>query len=169
MWGAKSPDNEKIVAISAALNDLKGKFKLDDKLATIKKGGGNDKGGKKAKNKKNTLNRVAQKKDKAWKKVPPKDGEKKNEEVGKYTYYWCEHHMAWTVHTPSDCGLGKERKDVQQPARATLLQAKAATYAVEAAMALNPNFSALLKAAATGAFSDEEVDIHVRTRGKASN
>jgi hypothetical protein len=151
-----APNDKKIVAMSAALNDLKGKLKLNDKLAAIKKGGGNNKGGKKAKNKKNTLNKVAQKKDEAWNKVPPKDGQKKTKEVGKYTYHWHEHHMAWTVHTPSDCRLGKERKDGQQPARATSLRANAATYAVEAATALNPNFSALLEAAATGAFSDEE-------------
>jgi hypothetical protein len=62
MWGAKYPDNVKIVA-ATALTKLKGKLKLDDNLAAIKKGGGNNKGGKKAKNKKNTLNKVAQKKD----------------------------------------------------------------------------------------------------------
>ncbi len=111
MWGAKSPNDEKIVAMAAALTELKGKLKLDDKLAAIKKGGGNDKGGKKAKNKKNTLNKVPQKKDEAWKKAPPKDGKKKTKEVGKYTYHWCEHHMAWMIHTPSDCRLGKECRD----------------------------------------------------------
>ncbi len=60
MWGAKSPDGEKYDAMSAGLNDLKGKLKLDDKLPAIKRGGGNDKGDKKAKNKKNTSNKVAQ-------------------------------------------------------------------------------------------------------------
>jgi hypothetical protein len=45
MWGAKSPNNEKIVAMATALTKLKGKLKLDDKLAAIKKGGGNNKGG----------------------------------------------------------------------------------------------------------------------------
>ncbi len=65
MWGAKSLDNKKIVAMSAALTELKGKLKLNDKLAAIKKGGGNNKSGKKAKNKKNMSNKVAQKKDEA--------------------------------------------------------------------------------------------------------
>ena len=118
MWGAKSPEDEKIVAMSTAMLDLKSKLKLNDKLAAIEMGGGN---GKKSKNRKNTLNKVAQKKDKAWKKVPPKDGEKKTKEIDKYTYHWCEHHMAWTIHTPSDCRLGKEHKDGQQSARATQL------------------------------------------------
>ncbi len=64
--------------------------------------------------------------------------------------------MAWMVHTPSDCRLGKECRDGQQSNRATSIRANAATYAAEAAMALNPSFSALLAAAATSAFNDEE-------------
>jgi hypothetical protein len=56
--GAKSPDNEKIVAMTATLNALKGQLKLDPKLSTIanegkKKGDNKD---KKKKNKKNTYN-----------------------------------------------------------------------------------------------------------------
>jgi hypothetical protein len=84
-WGAKSPDNKKIVAMSAAISALKGHLKLDDKLGKLvdKK----KEGGKKKKNKKNTANKVGQKKEKAWKKVPPKDGEKHTKEVGKYTYH----------------------------------------------------------------------------------
>jgi hypothetical protein len=35
LWGAKSPDNEKIVAMTAALNALKGQLKLDPKLTAI--------------------------------------------------------------------------------------------------------------------------------------
>ncbi len=31
LWGAKSPDNEKIVAMTATLNALKGQLKLDPK------------------------------------------------------------------------------------------------------------------------------------------
>jgi hypothetical protein len=55
LWGAKSPDDEKIVAMTAALNALKGQFKLDPKLSAIanegkKKGDKRDK----KKNKKNT-------------------------------------------------------------------------------------------------------------------
>jgi hypothetical protein len=34
-WGAKSPDNKKIVAMTAALNALKGQLKLDPKLSAI--------------------------------------------------------------------------------------------------------------------------------------
>jgi hypothetical protein len=66
LWGAKSPDNKKIVAISAALNALKGQLKLDPKLSAIanegkKKGDKRDK----KKSKKNTYNQWEQKKDEA--------------------------------------------------------------------------------------------------------
>jgi len=58
------------------------------------------------KNKKNTSNKKEQKKDEAWKKEPPKVGEsKEGKKVGKFTFNWCEHHMAWTVHKPADCLL----------------------------------------------------------------
>jgi hypothetical protein len=82
LWGAKSPDNKKIVAMTAALNVLKGQLKLDPKLSAIanigkKKGNKKDK----KKNKKNTYNHREQKKDEAWKKELPKDGEKRKKEV----------------------------------------------------------------------------------------
>jgi hypothetical protein len=107
-WGAKSPDDEKIVAMSAAISALKGHLKLDNKLGKLVDK--NKEGGKKKKNKKNTANKVGQKKDEAWKKVPPKDGEKHTKEVGKYTYHWCVHRMSWTIHPPAKCCLGKQHK-----------------------------------------------------------
>jgi hypothetical protein len=87
LWGAKSPDNKKIVAMTAALNALKGQLKLDPKLSAIANEGkkmGDTKKDKK-KNKKNTYNQREQKKDEAWKKEPTKNGEKHEKEVGKYT------------------------------------------------------------------------------------
>jgi hypothetical protein len=114
IWGEKSPDNKRIVAMTAALNALKGQHKFDPKLSAIanegkKKGNKRDK----KKNKKNTYYWREQKKDEAWKREPPKDSEKRKKEVGKYTYHWCEHHMAWTVHKPADCLLGKQHKEEQ--------------------------------------------------------
>ncbi len=35
LWGAKSPDDEKIVVMTATLNVLKGQLKLDPKLSAI--------------------------------------------------------------------------------------------------------------------------------------
>jgi hypothetical protein len=142
LWGAKSPDNKKIVAMTAALNALKGQLKLDPKLSAIanegkKKGNMRDK----KKNKKNTYNQWEQKKDEALKKEPPKDGEKREKEVGKYTYHWCKHHMAWTLHKPTDCLLGKQHK---QDWRKKPQKANSATFATAAAMAVNPQFAALM-------------------------
>jgi hypothetical protein len=83
-WGAKSPDDEKIVAMAAEINTLKGQLKLDPKLSAIaeegkKKGNKGDKGekGKKWKNKKNTSNKKDQKRDETWKQVPPREHKKK--------------------------------------------------------------------------------------------
>ncbi len=52
LWGAKSPDDEKIVAMTAALNALKGHLKLDPKLSAIANEG-RKKGDNKNKKKKN--------------------------------------------------------------------------------------------------------------------
>ncbi len=97
----------------------------------------------KKKNKKNTYNQQEQKKDEAWKKEPPKDGEKRKKEVAKYTYHWCKHHMAWTVHNPADYLLSKQHKEDQKkkPQKAV---ANSATFAAAAAMAVNPQFAALM-------------------------
>ena len=143
-WGAKSPDDEKIVAMAAEINSLKGKLKLDPKLSTIAGEEKKDDGSKKKKNKKNTSNKREQKKDEAWKKEPPKAGESKTgKQVGKYTFNWCEHHMAWTVHKPADCNLGKQRKDEQKKPKAN-----SATVAAAATSAINPHFASLLAAMA---------------------
>ncbi len=142
LWGAKSPDNKKIVAMTTNLNVLKGQLKLDPKFSTIANEG-KKKGNKrnKKKNKKNTYNQQEQKKDEAWKKEPPKTGEKCEKEVGKYTYHWCKHHMAWTVRKPTDCLLGKQHKQDQ---RKKPQKANSATFAAAAATAVNPQFAALM-------------------------
>jgi hypothetical protein len=85
-----------------------------------------------------------------WKRVPPKDNEKKEKQVGKYTYNWCEHHMAWTVHKPSDCELGKKHKDDQKKERN---KANSAVVASAATTTISPSYAALL---ATLANLDEE-------------
>jgi hypothetical protein len=56
-WGANSPNNLKIVAMTTTLNGLKGQLKLDPKLSTIanKRKKGNNKGRQKKSNK-NTFN-----------------------------------------------------------------------------------------------------------------
>jgi hypothetical protein len=156
-WGAKSPDDKKIVAMAAKISALKGQIKLDPKLGTIaeegkKKGNKGDKGekGKKWKNKKNTSNKKDQKRDEMWKRVPNKGYEKKEKQVGKYTYNWCKHHMAWTVHKPSDCELGKKHKDNQKKDRN---KANSAVVASAATTTISPRYAAFL---ATLVNQDEE-------------
>jgi hypothetical protein len=95
------------------------------------------------KNKKNTGNKAKQKEDEAWKKVPPKSGDKKSMEMGKYTYHWCKHHMAWCMHKPSECCLGKDQKEEQQKTKPAYT-ANSATYAAAAALMVDPHFQALL-------------------------
>ncbi len=49
--------------------------------------------------------------------------------------------MAWTVHKPADCNLGKQRKDEQKKPKAN-----SATIAAAATSTVNPHFTALLAA-----------------------
>ena len=117
-WGAKSPDNKKIMAVAAKINALKGQLTLDPKLSAIakdkKKSSKGENKGKKFKNKNNSSNKKYQKKNEVWKKVPPKVNKKKTKEVGKFTFNWCEHHMVWAVNKPSDCTLGQKHKEDQK-------------------------------------------------------
>jgi hypothetical protein len=89
-WGAKSPDEERIVVMQAELTALKGQFALNPNLKKIAAPGGkkDEKGGgegkrdaKKTCNKKNTSNKKNQEQDEAWKKVAPKDGKPKEKKV----------------------------------------------------------------------------------------
>jgi len=96
-WGAKSLEEETIVAIQAELTALR---KKDDE----KKG---DQGGKK-KNKKNTANKRKQKENEKWQRVPPKDVEPLEKKVKDRTFYWCKHHMCWGSHKEKECKKGME-------------------------------------------------------------
>jgi hypothetical protein len=90
-------------------------------------------------------NKREQKKNETWKKELPKAGEsKEGKKVGKFTFNWCEHHMAWTVHKPADCLLGKQHKDEQKKP----YKANSATVAAAATLAINPHFTALMAAMA---------------------
>ncbi len=73
--------------------------------------------------------------------MPPKENKKKEKQVGKYTYNWCKHHMAWTVLKPSDCKLGKKHKDDQKKDRNT---ANPAIVASAATTTISPCDAALL-------------------------
>jgi hypothetical protein len=146
-WGAKSADEDKIVAMQAELTALKGQFQLapnlkkaavtkDDNMEGGKKQGEGD--NKKQKNKKNNVNKKEQERDENWKKTPPKEGEAHEKKVKGRTWRWCKHHMAWGNHKEELCRLGSERNNQQtnglhqvaaQAASATVWQALMANMA----------------------------------------
>jgi hypothetical protein len=68
-------------------------------------------------------------------------------ENGGHTYFWCIHHMAWIMHSPKDCRLGKERKGENKVANSAIVVAAAAT-------AVNPSYQVLLST--LGKFQDKE-------------
>ena len=154
-WGAKSPDDEKIVAMAAEINALKGQLKLDPKLSAIAKDKKKeDKGENKSKkkNKKDTSNKKYQKKDEAWKKVPPKEGDPKEKQLGKYTFQWCEHHMAWTAHKPQDCTLNPKHKDYKGKRNDNKANSAVVAFSAivpSATTTLNNRYAALLATLAT--------------------
>jgi hypothetical protein len=121
-WGAKSPDEDKIVAMQAELTALRGQFQLapnlkkaagakDDNREGSKKQGGVD--NKKQKNKTNNANKKEQKRDENWKKTPPKQGEAHEKKVKGRTWHWCKHHMVWDNHKEELCRLGNEHTNQQ--------------------------------------------------------
>ena len=83
-----------IVAMIAKMMQLKGKLALSknvEQAGTNKTGEG--------------TNKQHQKRDATWKKVPPKANEPTTKKIGKKDFHWCKHHMAWTVHLPTNCRL----------------------------------------------------------------
>ena len=151
LWGSKSPDEEKLIAMIA---DLKGKLKLGPALEDKRKPGGGKKndgksGGSKTKNKKNTGLKTHQKKDEAWKKLPPKDGDPTTKEIAGKKCQWCVHHMAWGIHSAAECRLGASRKNSEGKDNKTNKENKpkdkALSYAAAAAtVAGGPGFAAFL-------------------------
>ena len=128
--------------------DLKGKLKLAPALAdkrkqNDKKGDGG-KGRAKVKNKKNTANKTHQKKEEAWRKLPPKDGDPTTKEVAGKKYQWCIHHMAWGVHSSQECRLGAARKEAVVVEDKKPKAKKPLAYAAAAATFTNPSFAAFL-------------------------
>jgi hypothetical protein len=107
---AKSlPLEQEIVAMRAELTQVKGQLTLGDSVrraatglatpvATTPAAGEQDK----------FSNKQRQKRDEAWKKVPPASGEPTTKKVRTKDFHWCAHHMAWTVHHPNKCQLKDE-------------------------------------------------------------
>jgi hypothetical protein len=111
-----------VVALAAEVEKLKGQLKLAPALKKHAspdwrkmdgKGNVKPKVGTKTKNKKNNRDRREQVRDEAWKKTAPAEGEPSTKKVKDKTYHWCIHHMAWTIHTSSECRLGSTRVNAQ--------------------------------------------------------
>jgi hypothetical protein len=66
---------------------------------------------------------------------------KKEKQVGKCTYHWCEHHMAWTAHKSADCMLGKQHKEKQKKKPQ---KTNSATIAAATATVVKPHFAVLM-------------------------
>ncbi len=156
-WGAKSPDEHKIVAMQAELTALRGQFQLAPNLkkatGTIDddRGGGKKQGGgdnMKKKNKKNNANKKEQKKDENWKKTPPKEGEAHEKKVKGGTWHWCKHHMAQGNHKEELCQLGNERTN-QQTSGLNQVPAQVALATI-----FNPEWQALMANMARNMASD---------------
>jgi hypothetical protein len=86
--------DHKIVAMKAKMVQLKGKLALSKNVEQA----GTEKMGERT-------NKQCQKKDQAWKKVPPQADKPATKRIKTKDFHWCKHHMAWTVHLPTDCRL----------------------------------------------------------------
>ena len=95
LWNVKSPEEEKVLALTGKVQKLSDANLKLSKFLTEKK----------AKN--NSNNKTKSTKDNksdnkwAWKKVPPKLGKPWMKKVNEKTYRWCKWHNAWVIHDPN--------------------------------------------------------------------
>lgn len=156
-WGRKSEEEEHFLALASQyeseMNALRGQLELKNppKASAAKKTKGKSTtsstkakpAGQTTKNKKPTADRKRQKKDEAWKKTPPKEGEPTTKTVDGWTCHWCVHHMSWCGHSSNDCELGKRRAQEQQQQR-SYKAAVASTSKVDPAVQHQQSFMAKL-------------------------
>ena len=107
-WNSLSPDQEKILALTAKFEELKDKnLKISKSLLNGKKHSPKNLNHKK---KKPSSKKNKKEKDYTWKKVPPKEGAPEKIERDDKTYHWCPEHLAWCIHRPDQCELKKKRE-----------------------------------------------------------
>jgi hypothetical protein len=135
-YGALSPEQEQIIALTAQLEQVSGEtLRLSKKMASQTKANrpaapGNPQQANRArqgnlpnrrgkqKNQKDRSNRRAQNQDEKWKKTPPKPGEPEKKKVGDTEWLWCGEHMAWTLHATKDCRVKKAREEKEKEKQA---------------------------------------------------
>ncbi len=116
-WGTKTKEQEEIIALKAQLEGLKDAvLQIIDKLKKAA-GSKNNQNKKKVKGKmkKDVKSKREQKQDEVWKKIPPKQDKPLTKKVSSKEWYWCKHHMAYTIHKLADCFLGKDCADGNKP------------------------------------------------------
>jgi hypothetical protein len=115
-FGSPSKKEQHMIALQAELNEVKDSNlklskQLKSKLKSPAPGTNVNKvtsSPQRTKNSKNNSDRRRQKQDEAWKKVAPKSGEPKTLKKDNKTWNWCIHHLAWCLHTSTDCRKGKD-------------------------------------------------------------
>ena len=132
-WGAKSSEEEKNIALSTKLNNLKGKLKLSNNLEAAAVGGVGEQACKqhkhwywrwelREKEGQEGQEGAQEAEGEAWKKVPPKTGEPHKKKLKGKEYQFYIHHNAWTVHEGKDCHLKKEWEGASTIPNATKTQ-----------------------------------------------
>jgi hypothetical protein len=91
IWEAPSPEQEQIIALTAAVTSLRSKQAPREKKGP--KADGDKKPGKEKRDNDGGF---------AWKSVAPKSGEPTSKEMRGKTYHWCTHHPQpmWALHSP---------------------------------------------------------------------
>jgi hypothetical protein len=114
LWEAPSPEQEQIIALTAAVSSLKTK-------AATKAGNKSKEStpGKSTKGNDKTPSKTRNDGIFAWKDVAPEKGEPTPKTVNGKTYYWCTHHPTpmWTLHNPDAypnlCRLHPKYKELE--------------------------------------------------------
>ncbi len=122
--------------------------------ATTPQGKQNKRG--KQRNKKDRSNKRAQSEDEKWKKIPPKAGEPEKKKVGDTEWTWCSEHMAWTLHSTSECRVKRAREEQEkQEKQDKPVVVRETTISTPMATQVNPNFAAVMATLAQMASQEE--------------
>jgi hypothetical protein len=120
-WALEAPKKDEIIAMRAELDNLKGQLALSTKTKAAADEVLDAK----------TSNKSRQKKDEAWKKIPPATGEPQTKKIKAKDFHWCIHHMAWTVHRPEEC-RNRPGAPASEPPPSTTTAAAATAMSAEA-------------------------------------
>jgi hypothetical protein len=144
-WDKKDEQQEKIIALEATVQTLRGGLKMHSSRGTSSKPQSKSSRNKppansnKAKNKKNRSDRQRQRFHEEWRKKEPAPGEPHTKMVDGHEETWCVHHQLWQRHTSEECRKGKEQREASEQAHkvghvsnSTYAQATKATSSMQA-------------------------------------